>query len=79
MPARASEPRLRRAELEIVDPIDDSLGDLDSELEAVFETSDPVLPPSYAPPRSRGPVRKPPPKQRPEESGDDLLIELLED
>jgi type II secretory pathway predicted ATPase ExeA len=75
---RSNEPRMRRAELEIIDPIDDSLGDLDSELEAVFETSDPVLPPSYAPPRSRMP-RKPPPKQQPEDSGDDLLIELLED
>lgn len=77
--ARSSEARGRRAELEIIDPIDDSLGDLDSELEAVFETSDPVLPPSYAPPARRAPPRKLPVKQRPEESGDDLLIELLED
>ena len=76
---RPSEHRLRRAELEIIDPIEDSLGDLDSELEAVFETSDPALPPSYAaPPRPRAP-RKAPPKQHPDESGDDLLIELLED
>ena len=71
--------RSRRAELEIIDPIDDSLGDLDSELEAVFETSDPVLPPTYAAPaRPRAP-RKAPPKQHADESGDDLLIELLED
>ena len=77
--ARSSEPRGQRAQLEIIDPIDDSLGDLDSELEAVFETSDPVLPPSYAPSSRRGAARKPPPKQLPEESGDDLLIELLED
>jgi len=75
--ARPSEQRSRRAELEIIDPIEDSLGDLDSELEAVFETSDPVLPPSYAvSPRA---PRKAPPKQQPDESGDDLLIELLED
>ena len=78
--ARSSEKRARRAELEIIDPIEDSLGDLDSELEAVFETSDPVLPASYAPSsqRPRAP-RKAPPRQRPDESGDDLLIELLED
>ena len=76
--SRANEPRMRRAELEIIDPIDDSLGDLDSELEAVFETSDPVLSRGYAPSRPRVP-RKAPPKQQPDESGDDLLIELLED
>jgi hypothetical protein len=77
--ARPSEHRSRHAELEIIDPIEDSLGDLDSELEAVFETSDPVRSPSYAaspPPRA---LRKAPPKQHPDESGDDLLIELLED
>jgi type II secretory pathway predicted ATPase ExeA len=62
----------RRAELEIIDPIEDSLGELDSELEAVFETSDP------GPARPRVP-RKGPPKDQAEESGDDLLIELLED
>ncbi len=77
--ARGSEVRSRRAELEIIDPIDDSLGDLDSELEAVFETSDPVLPPSYAGPARPRPPRKAPPKQHADESGDDLLIELLED
>ena len=77
--ARPSEHRTRHAELEIIDPIDDSLGDLDSELEAVFETSDPVRPPSYAAPQRPRAPRKAPPKQRPEESGDDLLIELLED
>ncbi len=77
--ARPSEQRSRRPTLEIIDPIEDSLGDLDSELEAVFETSDPVLPPSYASSaRPRAP-RKAPPKQHPDESGDDLLIELLED
>ena len=76
---RTSEPRSRRAELEIIDPIDDSLGDLDSELEAVFETTDPVLPPSYAAAQRPRAPRKLPPKQHPEDSGDDLLIELLED
>jgi type II secretory pathway predicted ATPase ExeA len=69
----------RRAELEIIDPIDDSLGELDSELEAVFEVKEPPRPLQYAPPtRPRAP-RQAPPKKRPEESGDDLLIELLED
>jgi len=77
--ARSSEHRPRRAELEIIDPIEDSLGDLDSELEAVFETSDPVRSPSYAPSQRPRAPRKAPPKQRPDESGDDLLIELLED
>jgi type II secretory pathway predicted ATPase ExeA len=77
----ASSPRpARRAELEIIDPIEDSLGELDSELEAVFETSDRGQAPSYAAPaRPRVLPRKGPPKDRPEDSGDDLLIELLED
>ena len=69
----------RRAELEIIDPIDDSLGELDSALEAVFETREAPRPPPYAP-RARPRVpHQVPPKENPEESGDDLLIELLED
>jgi hypothetical protein len=69
----------RRAELEIIDPIEDSLGELDSELEAVFEATDPGRPPAYAAPARPRVPRKGPPKDRAEESGDDLLIELLED
>jgi type II secretory pathway predicted ATPase ExeA len=70
----------RRAELEIIDPIDDSLGELDSELEAVFEPREITRPPQYAPPpRPRSPHPAPPKKSEPDESGDDLLIELLED
>jgi hypothetical protein len=69
----------RRATLEIIDPIDDSLGDLDSELEAVFETSDPGRPVAPAP-RPRMPARSGPPKKKgPDESDEDLLIELLDD
>jgi type II secretory pathway predicted ATPase ExeA len=68
----------RRAELEIVDPIEDSLGELDSELEAVFETRD-ARPLQYAPPPRPRISHQPPPKNSLEESGDDLLIELLED
>jgi hypothetical protein len=69
----------RRAELEIVDPIDDSLGELDSELEAVFETREASRPPQYAPPSRPRVPHQAPPKEELEESGDDLLIELLED
>ena len=69
----------RRAELEIIDPIDDSLGELDSELEAVFETREVTRPPQYAPPARPRVPRQAPPKEQPDESGDDLLIELLED
>jgi hypothetical protein len=78
--ASSSRRPARREELEVIDPIDDSLGELDSELEAVFETSDSGFSPgrSAPPPRPRVP-RQGPPKQRPEDSGDDLLIELLED
>ena len=51
----------RRAELEIIDPIDDSLGELDSELEAVFETSDARRPPQLrAAARPRVPHQAPP-------------------
>jgi type II secretory pathway predicted ATPase ExeA len=69
----------RRAELEIIDPIDDSLGELDSELEAVFETREAPRPPHYAPPPRPRVPHQAPPKEQPDESGDDLLIELLED
>jgi type II secretory pathway predicted ATPase ExeA len=69
----------RRAELEIVDPIDDSLGELDSELEAVFDSREAARPPQYAPPSRPRVPHQPPPKDEMEESGDDLLIELLED
>ncbi len=69
----------RRAELEIVDPIDDSLGELDSELEAVFETRETLRPPQYAPPSRPRVPHQAPPKEQLEDSGDDLLIELLED
>jgi general secretion pathway protein A len=69
----------RRAELEIVDPIDESLGELDSELEAVFETREVSRPPQYAPPSRPRVPHQAPPKEQLEESGDDLLIELLED
>ena len=69
----------RRAELEIIDPIDDSLGELDSELEAVFETRESPRPLQYAPPGRPRVPRQAPPKEQPDESGDDLLIELLED
>jgi type II secretory pathway predicted ATPase ExeA len=69
----------RRAELEMVDPIDDSLGELDSELEAVFETREALRPPQYAPPPRPRVSHQAPPKEELEESGDDLLIELLED
>jgi type II secretory pathway predicted ATPase ExeA len=69
----------RRANLEIIDPIEDSLGELDSELEAVFEMREAPRPLQYAPPaRLRAPPPAPP-KKRSDESGDDLLIELLED
>ncbi len=69
----------RRAALEIIDPIDDSLGELDSELEAVFEMQEAPRALQYAPPaRPRVPHRELP-KKRLDESGDDLLIELLED
>jgi type II secretory pathway predicted ATPase ExeA len=77
--ASSAERKPRRAELEIIDPIEDSLGDLDSELEAVFETSEPVRAPVYAAPRTRVAPRKGPPKDPAEESGDDLLIELLDE
>ena len=77
---RASAARLpRRAELEIMDPIDDSLGELDSELEAVFETREIPRPPQYAPPSRPRVPHQAPPKEQLDESGDDLLIELLED
>ena len=69
----------RRAELEIIDPIDDSLGELDSELEAVFETREAPRPPHYAPSARPRVPKQAPPKEQPDESGDDLLIELLED
>ena len=69
----------RRAELEIIDPIDDSLGELDSELEAVFETREAPRPPQYAPPPRPRVPHQAPPKAEPDDSGDDLLIELLED
>jgi type II secretory pathway predicted ATPase ExeA len=69
----------RRAELEMVDPIDDSLGELDSELEAVFETREAPRPPQYAPPQRPRMPHQAPPKEPLEDSGDDLLIELLED
>jgi hypothetical protein len=69
----------RRAELEMVDPIDDSLGELDSELEAVFETREAPRPPQYAPPQRPRAPHQAPPKEQLEDSGDDLLIELLED
>jgi type II secretory pathway predicted ATPase ExeA len=69
----------RRAELEIVDPIEDSLGELDSELEAVFEPREVPRLPQYAPPPRPRVPHQPPPKDPMEESGDDLLIELLED
>jgi len=68
-----------QAEPEIIDPIDDSLGELDSELEAVFETREVTRPPQYAPPARPRVPRQAPPKEQPDESGDDLLIELLED
>ena len=69
----------RRAELEIIDPIDDSLGELDSELEAVFETREVTRSPQYAPPPRPRVPHQAPPKAEPDDSGDDLLIELLED
>ncbi len=70
---------VRRAELEIVDPIDDSLGELDSELEAVFETREAPRPAQYAPPTRPRVLHQAPPKDPLDESGDDLLVELLED
>jgi type II secretory pathway predicted ATPase ExeA len=76
-PAPASERKPRRAELEIIDPIDDSLGDLDSELEAVFAPPG-RAPAASAPPRPRA-LRKAPRREPPDENGDDLLVELLED
>ena len=78
-PAAPPERIVRRAELEIVDPIDDSLGELDSELEAVFETREITRPPQYAPPSRLRVPHQAPPKDQLEDSGDDLLIELLED
>jgi len=77
-PAPPAEHKPRRAVLEVIDPIDDSLGDLDSELEAVFETSPSRAPAASAPPRPR-PLRKVARRERPDENGDDLLVELLED
>jgi len=66
----------RTAELEILDPLDSELGELDSELEAVFEvaTSEPRSPGSPAPP-THAAIDGPPKEDDPE----DFLIELLED
>ena len=68
--------RTAKAELEILDPLDSELGELDSELEAVFEvaTSEPGSSGSPAPPTHEA-LDGPPKEDEPE----DFLIELLED
>jgi type II secretory pathway predicted ATPase ExeA len=53
------------AELEVLEPLDDSLGGLDSELEAVFD--DAVAVPCDGPPKDEA------------SDGDDLIVELLDD
>jgi len=76
MPTEAPPQPAAKAELEFLDPLDSALGELDSELEAVFEiaSSEPGSSQSAAP-ATQIAMDGPPKEEEPE----DLLIELLED
>ena len=76
MPAEVPPQPARMAEAEILDPLDSELGELDSELEAVFEIDTPEPGSSGSPVSPTHVAIDGPPK---EDEPEDLLIELLED